>query len=133
MNVADQLRKAGIFLTDNEFISVLKKMAMSTMPSVVENGITGKYAAHIGGQPAWPAPQKDMCVLVHEDPGVNGGLCLKGDIPHPGYKIFSVLIIIYDFFQLDAPYYDMVQSTRRIQSGSPRHGYLTLLTLFFPS
>ena len=36
---------------------------MSTMPSVIGNGITGKKAAHIGGQSAWPAPQKDMGML----------------------------------------------------------------------
>ena len=73
-------------------------MAISTMPSVIGNGITGKKAGHIGGQSVWPATQKDMCVIVHECPGVNGGLCLSCDLSHPGYKFISVLVIIYDFF-----------------------------------
>ncbi len=67
-----------------------KKMAMSTMPSVVGNGITGKYAAHVGRQSAWPASQKDMCVIVHEDPGVNGGLRLNGDIPQSSKKVIHL-------------------------------------------
>jgi hypothetical protein len=25
---------------------------------------------------------KGYVMIVHEDPGVNGGLCLNGDIPH---------------------------------------------------
>jgi hypothetical protein len=48
-------------------------------------------------------------MIVYEGPGVNGGLCLDGDVPHSGYRLFSLLVITYDFFPLDAPHYDMVQ------------------------
>jgi hypothetical protein len=47
-------------------------------------------------------------VIVHEGPAVNGGLCLDGDVAHPGHNLFSALVI-YDFFPLDATHDDMVQ------------------------
>jgi hypothetical protein len=45
-------------------VSVLKKMPMPTMPNVKRNGITGKKTPHIRWQPKWPAPHKDMSMIV---------------------------------------------------------------------
>ncbi len=63
MNIADQLPEVRIFFADNGFIPVLKKVAMSPMPNVIRNSITGKKAAHIRRQPPWPTSKKDMGML----------------------------------------------------------------------
>jgi hypothetical protein len=39
MDIANQFQQIGIFLTQNRFIAVLKKIAMSAVPAVVSNGI----------------------------------------------------------------------------------------------
>jgi len=51
-------------------------------------------------------------MIVHEDPGVNSGLCLSGDAPPPGYKFFSALIVMYDLSPLDTPANDIMQDAR---------------------
>jgi hypothetical protein len=42
MYIANQFPEVGIFLADNGFIPVLKKVPMTTMPNVIRYGITGE-------------------------------------------------------------------------------------------
>ena len=48
MNIADQFQQIGIFLAHNRFVSVLEKMAVTSVPPVEINGIARQQLAHAG-------------------------------------------------------------------------------------
>jgi hypothetical protein len=39
VDISDQFLKVGVFLANNGFVSVLKKLAMSPVPTIETNGI----------------------------------------------------------------------------------------------
>jgi hypothetical protein len=42
MNIAYQLAKIGVFITDDGLVAVMKNMTNARMPPVVPDGIAGK-------------------------------------------------------------------------------------------
>ena len=46
MNITNQLQQILVFLAQNGFETVLKKMTVSAMTPVIVNSLTGKYPAH---------------------------------------------------------------------------------------
>ena len=49
MNIANQFKKTGVFLAKKGLITVLEKLAMTTMPVVKGDGITGEKMPHDSG------------------------------------------------------------------------------------
>ena len=50
MNVAYQFLKVEVFLTDNGFVTVLKKLTMPAVSAIKCHGISGQQSSHEGGK-----------------------------------------------------------------------------------
>ena len=48
MNIPNQFQQIGIFLAHNRFVSILEKMAVTSVPPVEINGIASQQLAHAG-------------------------------------------------------------------------------------
>ena len=46
MNIAYKLLKIGILIANNGFISVLKKVTMTSVTDIVRYGVSGEKASH---------------------------------------------------------------------------------------
>ena len=49
MNIANQFQEIGIFLTQDGLVTVLKKVAVSSMFFIVPKGVAGQKASHDRG------------------------------------------------------------------------------------
>jgi hypothetical protein len=49
MDISNQFQEIRIFLTQNGFVTVLKKISMPAMPKIVGHCVTGQKPAHYGG------------------------------------------------------------------------------------
>jgi hypothetical protein len=65
MDVAHQFGKITVALTDDRFVTVLKKMPMAAMAQVVAHRVTGQKPPHEFRQPQRPAAKKQMGMVAH--------------------------------------------------------------------
>jgi hypothetical protein len=63
MNISDQFLKIAIFLAYNGFVSVLEKLTMASVPSVVRYRIARKQASHQTGNTLGTASKQKMGVI----------------------------------------------------------------------
>jgi hypothetical protein len=49
VNITDQLKKIGLFLTEDRFIPILEKVAMPPVPVVVGDCVAGEKSSHHRG------------------------------------------------------------------------------------
>jgi hypothetical protein len=75
--VADQSKKVVVFVTEYGFIAVLEQMPAALMAAVVILGIPSELFSHDSGDAVLAALKKNVDMVVHEDPGIDGTFPLK--------------------------------------------------------
>ena len=112
--VADQSEEIVIFVAEYGFIAVLEQMSGALMTAVVVLGVPGELLAHDGGDAVLAALKKNMNVIIHQDPGVDGAFPLKHVLPEAFKEPRLVLIVVKYLGLINSPNHDMVQGTRNI-------------------
>ena len=74
MNIPYQLLKVGVFLTNDGFISILKKMAVAFVAEIKADSVSRKEPSHDGGNGNEPCAKEEMGVVGHEHPCVTSSL-----------------------------------------------------------
>jgi len=63
MDIANQLQKIWLFITEYGSIAILKQMATPSMAAVVRNCVPGQKAAHDSGNGRIASPKEQMKVV----------------------------------------------------------------------
>jgi len=124
--VADQCEKVIIFVAEDGFIAVLEQMAGALMATVVVLGIPGELFSHDAGDAVFAAFKKNMNVIVHEDPGIDGTFPIDHILSEAFQKSRLVLIVVEYVCLVDSPHHDMMQGSRYVQSRLAWHGMIVL-------
>ncbi len=80
MDVGHKFQKTGVFLTKDEYISVLKKMAMPARVAVVADGMAGQQPAHHRGHLNGAGSQKQVKMIGNQCPSIADRLGLLYDL-----------------------------------------------------
>ena len=108
MNISYQFKQIGVFLAYNGFVSVLKKLTMTFMPSIIRNCVSGKKSLHQVGNTGWATPDEKMGVICHESPCVALALCFWKENRETFNEIFSVFVVIEYSSPLDSSDHDVM-------------------------
>ena len=84
-------------------------------------GVQGEKFAHDSGYAVLAAPEEEMDVIGHQNPGVDGAFPLFHSETESLKEKAPVLIIFEYVGFVDAPHHDMVQGAGYIESGLARH------------
>ena len=77
MDVSDQFQQVCFFITNNGFITVLKKMTGPIVSSVECNGISCQQTPHKAGKRYLRGDHKQVEMVGHERPGITLGLGIR--------------------------------------------------------
>ena len=66
MNVAHKLQRAWLFLAYNGFVTILKKMPVSSVSAVKSNAVAGQKSAHEDRDPLRTAEKQKMDVIIRQ-------------------------------------------------------------------
>lgn len=77
MNIPNKFLQIGIFLANDGFISVLKKLPMSSMSFIIKDCITCKQSSHQSGYSVRPASEEEMGMVCHKCPCIALGFCFR--------------------------------------------------------
>jgi len=108
MNIPKQFPEIGVLFANNGFVTILKKMTVSRVAVVVGNRVSREESPHEFGEPRGTAAKKDMGMIRHQRPCINGGPGFRGHVAHAGDKVPAVVVINGDFSLLYPPENDMV-------------------------
>jgi hypothetical protein len=109
MDVADKCQKVILFVAEDGFIAVFEQMACPFVAAVVVLCVPGEKSAHDAGYAVLAAPEKQMDVIAHQNPGVDGALSLAYIQTKALKEKASVLIVFEYCCFVDTPHHDMVQ------------------------
>jgi hypothetical protein len=94
VDVADQCKEVGVFIAEYGLISVLEQMPGALMAAVIVLGVPREELPHDGGDAVRAALKKNVDMVVHEDPGINGtvplGDVLAEALQEPGFVLIVV-------------------------------------------
>jgi hypothetical protein len=110
MNVSDQFQEIGILLTQNGFVTILEEMAISAVPPVKGNGISGQKPPHKCSQGNLTGLQQQVEVTGENAPGQTAGLGFHQEDSEPIKKIVAVGIIPKDLSPFNSAGHDVMQS-----------------------
>ena len=114
MHVADQCEEIVIFVAEYGFIAVLEQMSGALMAVLVVLSIPREEFSHDGGDAVLADLKKNMNVVIHEEPGVNGAFPLR-NVPSEGFKEPRLVLIVVEYLNfIDSPRHDMVQGNVNI-------------------
>jgi len=89
----------------------MKYVSDAEMPSIVCDRVTGKQTPHELGQSEGTTPHQQVCVIVHQRPGIYACFCISGNVAQPRDKCLAIFLIIYYSSFLDASYNYVMQSS----------------------
>ena len=72
VNIADQLKQAGIFFAEDGFAAILEQVPAALVASVEGGGITGQQPAHQVGQPGGTRFQQQVTITKSLRQSGNG-------------------------------------------------------------
>lgn len=96
------------------------------MASVVILGIPCEEFSHDGRDAVFAALKKNVNMVVHEDPRIDGAFPLNNVLPEAIEKASLVLVIIEYVGLVYSPHHDVVQCSGYIQSRLAWHGMILL-------
>ncbi len=121
MNVSDKFSEIEVFLADDRFITVLKKLAVAFVPAVEGNGIPRQQFPHERREAISIGSQEKVGVIGHQDPGVTEHVSLGNKRGESVDEVFVVFFVSEDFSSFDSPDDDMMENSRGIEAGLPWH------------
>ena len=121
VDVAHQLLKVCIFLTENRFVSVLKQVPVTPMAAIEVYGITGEQPTHYSGNGCRSGPQQEVDVIFHNSPCIASRFRLFEQISKPIDEVVSVGVSLENRPPLDSTDDDVLQCSGGIYSGLARH------------
>ncbi len=86
------------------------------MAAIVVLGIPREQLSHDGRDAMFAALEKQMNVVIHEDPGVNGTLSFGYVLSEPFEEARLVLSVIEYVSLVDSPDHDVMQGSGDVQS-----------------
>jgi hypothetical protein len=96
------------------------------MAAVKILGIPRQKFPHDGGYAVLAALEKDVYVVIHEDPGIDGTVALCNILPESFKKTGFILIIAEYGGLVDSSHHDVVQGAGDVESGLAGHGVIVL-------
>ena len=117
MNISYKFKKIGLFLAKYGFITILKKMADTTMAAIVTHGIPGEQTSLDGGYGGWSSPEQQVKMVAHQSPPKTGGIGLVQNKAEPIYKCIPIEIIIEYLWPADTSDDDMMKRSGFINAG----------------
>ena len=131
MNVADQRKEVIVFVAEYGFIAVLEQMSAALVAAVVVLGIPREQFSHDGGDALLAALKKNVNVVIHEDPGIDGTFSVD-NVLSESFKEPRLVLIVFEYLSLvDSPHHDMVQGSGYVQSRLAWHGVILLNMAWF--
>ena len=92
------------------------------MTAIIVLSVPGEELSHDGRDAVLAAPEEDMDVIVHEDPGKDGTAAFGDVLSEPFEESRLVLVVLEDGGFIDPTHHDMVQGAGDIQSCLAGHG-----------
>jgi len=117
MNIANQFPQIGIFLTDNRFVPILKKLAVTFVPAVEADRVSSKESSHQPGKWYPTSAKKKMSMVRHQNPRIASGFRLRNKHGEAPQKILVIFRVHEYLTTLYPPDHDVVQHTGRIKTG----------------
>ena len=77
VNIADKLLQVRIFLTDDGFVSILKKLAVAFVAAVKADSVSRKEPSHYRGKGSGSCSKEEMGMFWDEHPCVTGSLSFR--------------------------------------------------------
>jgi len=106
-------------------------MPSALVAAVVVLGVPGELFSHDGGDAVFAAFEKNMDVVVHEDPGIDGAFPFHYVLTEAFEKARLVLIVVEYVCLVDSPHHDMVQGSEDIESRLAGHGVIVVMRAGF--
>ena len=122
VDVADEGKQIVVFVAEDGFIAIFKKVAGAFVAAVIILGIPGKEFSHDAGDALFAALKEDMNVVAHKRPCVNRALPFRYRVAQTLYEQGPILIVVKYIGFVDAPHHDVVQRSGDVESGLSRHG-----------
>jgi hypothetical protein len=119
VDVANQLRKVGIFVADDGFVTVLEEVAGAVVAEVEGDGVAGEEPAHELGEGGHPGAVKE--VVRHERPREALHRCLLEKELKPSEEIPAVLVVGEYFAALCAANDDVLEQAGNVDACGTWH------------
>jgi hypothetical protein len=110
--IPDQLLQVCLFLTDNGFISILKKPAVAFVAVVEAHGVSREEPSHQGGKGDESGSKEEMGVVRNEHPCVTECFGLGQEFGKALQEIIPVSVFEEDLLTVDTPDHDVVKGSR---------------------
>lgn len=121
MDVADKFLEIDVFLTDNGFVSILKKLTRPVITAIEKDGISCKETSHEAGDAWRTASEKKVGMIRYQCPSIARCPGLRQKRGKTFYEIVTVAITPEDVLSLYSPDHDVMQCSCGIKSGCTRH------------
>jgi hypothetical protein len=110
VNVPDKFQKIRLFVNDEAFVPVLKKMALPVVPKVEPNRMASQQTAHHRGQSRIGRLKEQMEVIGQKCPGIKTWRVRLGKkVAESIEEILAIGFITKDLAPLDASSHDVME------------------------
>ena len=93
MDIAHQFQEVSIFLAEDGFVAVLKKMSVASVSAIETAGVSCQQPAHDTGNRDIPGTEQQMEVVGQQCPRVAWRLGFRQDHAQTPYEVVSVQVI----------------------------------------
>ena len=116
VNIANQFPQIVIFLADNGFVPILKKLAVAFVPVVEADCVSSKKSSHQAGKWYRSGAKKKMSMIGYQNPRVARGFRLRNKHCKALHNILVIFRVQEYLTTLYPPDHDVVQNTRRVKT-----------------
>ncbi len=114
MDIANQLKQIGVFLTGYGFVTILEKVARTPVLEVEDNSVAGKQAAHEDRKVCHTRAKEQMKMVGHKRPGKAFGVGFYKKFGETFKEQAAVIIVDKNIPPLDSANDNVLQQTGNV-------------------
>ena len=116
MDIAHQLQEVSVFLAEDGFVAVLKKMSVASVSAIETTGISCQQPAHHTGNRDISSTEQQMEVVGQQGPCVAWRLGFGQDHAQTPYEVVSVQVFPKNHLPLYSAADDVMQCSGGIDA-----------------
>ncbi len=121
MDVSYKGQKVVVFIAEDGFVAILKKMAAPIVAVIVILRIPSEQPPHDSRDVVVATLEKNMNMVPHQDPRVDPTFAFDDESAESLQESHPILVVFEDRRLIDPPYHDMVQRAWNVQCGLTWH------------
>jgi hypothetical protein len=121
VNVSDQLEQVSVDIDEPRSVAALEEVSSRSEPSLVVTSVAAGYAMHQSTERRFGHLREQMQMIAHPAVSMQSRTKAREDLADDLIEARAIAARVEDALPVVAPQHDVIDPSRNVQSGAPRH------------